>query len=188
MERHLSRDQQSELLAVQGVQHLAHDPKTWKKMVSGVASLKESQVHPRDYGRACSESWVDSNEKKPDDVPSDSEEDIDWVAWKMANRHCQLRELDVDDCSQFVPVDRVWRMLRFVDGLYRLAILYIAWSRHGPLWRWCTALVATRSGMGIMCRCGMCNLQRHARSQESLGCRQRATNGQYFRLLDCNIQ
>ena len=109
--RTMDKDQKQTLLAVQGVQHLSHDPATGQRRVSGAAGLKDSQVYPPRYGQACFDAFTNHRDAfafgLEDSSEADSDEEIDWEAWALAAEKCQFAELGLGELAEFVPAHRL---------------------------------------------------------------------------------
>ena len=111
LHRALPKDSQQ---TVQLVNDLGADPSTGKRRVSGSSNLKDSQVYPVEYGRACFRIWHENPQMSFVwfEMESDSDEEIDWEAWQRAQNddlHQTLLHADLDEVAEFlhIPVDHL---------------------------------------------------------------------------------
>ena len=83
-----------------GVIHLPHNPSTMKRRISGADGLKSSQAYPMAYGQRVLQLWSDRTEDQPQVIEfseSDSEEEIEWPAWRVAHEECNWKELRLEE-------------------------------------------------------------------------------------------
>ena len=106
LERVLTSAKRQKLHAARGVEHLQHDRATGKRRISGASGLKESQVYPAAYGRAVFDEWSAARQLQVIDSDSDgdSEAEIPWAEWTIAQKATQWPELRLHELQEFMPV------------------------------------------------------------------------------------
>ena len=94
------------LLAVQGVDHLPHDPATGKRRASGAAGLKASQVHPAGYGIALRKVCEKKLPRAGGWAEVDPGTEIPLGLWSSRSSKCRWAELHLQDLAAVTCVPR----------------------------------------------------------------------------------
>ena len=92
------------MLAVQGVDHLPHDPSTGKRRVYGASGLKASQIYPKGYGIELCQLWKQKLPPAGGFPEVDPDTEIPWVEWSKRSSECNWPELHLEDVAAIAGV------------------------------------------------------------------------------------